>query len=149
MTENEIKNEYLKINPHATNFEAWAFGGTTPEMPNILANLVLKDIKRATSSAHVVYKIENIDLPKVGAYNIILDSSNEAICIIETTKVYVVPFNQVSNNHAYLEGEGDKSLHYWKTCHKEFFTSEMKSFGLKFSEQMLVVCEEFKRVYPI
>lgn len=64
--------------------------------------------KTATASAQVFYGIEQEDLPKVGGYNIILDSQNNPLCITKTTKVYVIPLNQVSSEHAYKEGEGDK-----------------------------------------
>lgn len=33
-----------------------------------------------------------------------------AVCIIETTKVVVLPFKQVSVEHVYKEGEGDRKL---------------------------------------
>ncbi len=46
--------------------------------------------KTATASAQVFYGIEQEDLPKVGGYNIILDSQNNPLCITKTTKVYVV-----------------------------------------------------------
>ncbi len=52
----------------------------------------------------------NEPLPKE---NEILDSKN-AICIIETTKVEVIPFKEVSKDHAYKEGEGDRGLTYWQ-----------------------------------
>ena len=75
--------------------------------------------------------------------SIILDSNDEAVCIIKTTKVYVVPFNQVTEDHAAKEGEGDCSLEYWRKVHREFFTEELKEIEKEFEENMLVVCEEF------
>ena len=86
-------------------------------------------------------------MPRVGEYSIILDSENEAKCIIQTKIVYVVPFNEVTEEHAYKEGEGDKSLIYWKTVHKEFFTECLEEVKLSFNNSMKVVCEEFEVVY--
>lgn len=83
----------------------------------------------------------------MGAYSVILDSKQQAVCIIQTTKVYVTPFNTVTKDHAYKEGEGDKSLEYWQKIHEDFFTECLKEMGLTFTSDMKVVCEEFKVIY--
>jgi len=110
---------------------------------------VLQGEKTATASAFELYEIEKEPLPKVGAYNIVLDSKDEAICIIQTTKVYVVPFNEVTEEHAFKEGEGDKTLYFWRKAHKEFFTECLVEVGREFDETMKVVCEEFEVVFNV
>lgn len=94
-----------------------------------------------------MYKLEQESLPQVGAYSVVLDSQDNAVCIIKTKKVTVVPFNKVTAEHAYKEGEGDKSLDYWRAVHEEFFTECMAQAGLEFTPTMKVVCEEFELVY--
>ncbi len=148
MTEMQMWNEYIKINTNAKEYQSWSFGRNTPKMPNLLAELVLKGIKTATASAYPCYISENAPLPPVGGYNLILNTKGEAICIIETTKVYTIPFNQVKEEHAYKEGEFDRTLISWRKCHSKFFSMELKEIGQEFTEDMLVVCEEFKVVYP-
>ena len=149
MTEKEMWNEYIKVNNKAKSYEAWSFGGNTPENQDLLAELVLKGIKTATASAYPCYVAENAPLPPVGGYNLILNTKGEAVCIIETVKVYTIPFNQVTEEHAFKEGEFDGTLAYWRQCHSEFFAKELKDIRQEFSEDMLVVCEEFKVVYTI
>lgn len=124
------------------NYDAWAFG----DAPNKLAELVRKGIKTATCSAYVFYEIEGEEMPKAGDYSVVLDADGNAVCIIKTTKVYLTTFDQVSQDHAFKEGEGDRSLEYWKCVHKEFFTEELKTIGRKFNEKMKLVCEEFETV---
>ena len=124
-------------------YDAWAFGDDA----DVLAQLVMSGKKTATSSAYPIYELEGEEIPKTGEYSVILNSKNEAVCIIRTTEVYVIPFNQVSEKHAYLEGEGDRSLDYWINVHRNFFTEELKGTGLEFTEEMMVVCEEFEVVY--
>ncbi|OPJ57829.1 ASCH domain-containing protein [Clostridium oryzae] len=114
---------------------------------NDLAELVKKGIKRATTSLHCFYEVEGESLPKIGELSIITDWNGEAQGIIETTKVTVMPFKEVSSEFAFREGEGDKSLEYWKKVHIHFFTKELKEINMEFSEDMLVVCEEFEVVY--
>ena len=149
MTEKQIWTDYIKINPNVDKYKAWCFGGTTAEIPNILAELVLTGKKTATASAHSSYQYENEPLPLAGGYNIVLNTDNEATCIIKTTKVYTVPFKDVTADHAYKEGEGDCSLEFWRECHEQFFTQDLPTIGQCFSMDMLVVCEEFELVHPI
>lgn len=129
----------LATAPH----EAWAFGCE----PDLLAKLVLYGQKTATTSSYPLYALENEPLPQVGEYNIILDGNDEAICITKTTKVYRTLFKDVSARHAYLEGEGDRSLAYWRKVHQAFFTAELAEVKLNFTPELEVVCEEFEVVF--
>ena len=124
-------------------YEAWAFG----EAPDKLAALVLRGIKTATCSAYDLYEIEQEPLPRAGEYSVVLDSNDEAVCVIRTKKVYVERFDRVSADHAFKEGEGDRSLAYWREVHRDFLVRELGSAGIPFDESARVVCEEFEVVY--
>ena len=124
-------------------YEAWSFS----EAPDKLADLVLQKIKTATCSAYDLYQINHEPLPKAGDYSIILDSKEEAVCIIQTTKVYVAEFKDVSDEQAYKEGEGDRTLAYWRKVHENFLINELASVNKTFSQNTKVVCEEFEVVY--
>lgn len=144
MNAKELWLQFIKENNvNSSSYEAWAFGGN----PDELAKLVVEGKKIATASLMYWYENEELPLPKAGDYSVILDSKDDAKCIIQTTKVYVVPFNCVTKEHAQKEGEGDLSLSYWREVHREFFSSELSSVNKSFSELMDVVCEEFKLVY--
>ena len=125
--------------------DAWAFGVEA----DYLAELVLMGQKTATSSAFDLYAVGNEPLPKENELSVILDSKENAICIIETTKVEVIPFKEVSEDHAYKEGEGDKSLAYWRQVHEDFFKDCLGEAGLTFTPDSKVVLEEFRKVYPL
>ena len=124
-------------------YDAWSFGDDA----DTLSRLVRDGIKTATCSAYCFYEMEEETLPEAGAYSIILDSDDQAVCITRTTKVYVAPFSQVAADHAFKEGEGDRSLEYWRKVHKQFFTEDLKEAGFPFDEEMKLVCEEFEVVY--
>lgn len=125
-------------------YQAWAFG----DDPDTLAELVLQGIKTATASAYPFYELENEPLPQAGEYSVIVNARNEAVCVIRTEEVTVCPFNQVGEQQAWKEGEGDRTLEYWRKVHRKFFAGELEAVGLTFDEEMPVVCEEFVRVYP-
>ncbi|MTV73616.1 ASCH domain-containing protein, partial [Streptococcus pneumoniae] len=95
------------------------------------------------------YVLEDEPLPQVGTFDVILDSQNQAVCIVEITKVSVELFNQVSAQHAFKEGEGDKSLAYWRQVHEDFFRDCLGEAGLTFTPESKVVLEEFRKVYPL
>lgn len=144
MTEKEMWDAFIikeKIND--TKYGAFSFGGA----PDQLAQLVVEGIKTATCSLKYWYDIEKEELPKEGDYYVILNERNEAICIIQTTKIYFCPYNEVTAQHAYKEGERDRSLLSWQQIHYEYFNEELKETGISFTEDMILVCEEFKVVY--
>lgn len=132
-----------QLAPQMCAYTAWAFGASADE----LARLVLEGKKTATASAYDLYAKSGEPLPKEGEYSVILDGAGEAVCIICTSKVYVVPFCEVSAVQAYKEGEGDRSLAYWRKVHRDFFTRALAEAGLVFDENSRVVCEEFAVVY--
>lgn len=143
----QLWERYVTLNPNASDkYEAWRFG-YTKELADRLSDLVLAGTKAATASNYALYEIENEPLPFVGKYNIVLDGDDIAKSIVVTTSVEVIPFDEVSAEHAFLEGEGDRSLAYWREVHETFFTTELENSHLEFDPKMLVVCERFELVY--
>lgn len=145
MTHQELWAAYKAVNPEAGDgYEAWAYGAD----PDTLAELTRTGVKTATASAGVWYEIGEESMPRAGEYSVVLNSREEAVCVIRTTRVYTVPFDQVGVEQAWREGEGDRSLAYWRKVHEDFFRAELAQAGLGFSPDMPVVCEEFEVVYP-
>ena len=146
MTPQEMWNIYKQINPSiGDEIDAWAFGGEA----DLLADLVLKGEKTATASAYDLYAVDNEPLPREGTFDIILDSQDRAVCIVEITKVSVESFNQVSAEHTFKERENDKSLTYWRQVHEDCFAEWLREAGLTFTPDSKVVLEEFRKVYPL
>jgi uncharacterized protein YhfF len=127
--------------------EAWGFGDG-PEMAAELGRLVLNRIKTATCSAVWEYEAENEPIPQVGELSIITGGQEEPVCIIETVEVTIRPYNQVDAQFAYDEGEGDRSLAYWRQAHYDFFSRTLPHIGRQFSPTMPLVCERFRVIYP-
>lgn len=117
--------------------------GATPEHADELARLVLSGRKTATSSALWDYEAEDVPLPEVGALDILLDGADRPRALLRTEEVSIVAFDQVSAEHARLEGEGDLSLQHWRTEHRRFFT-EHSAPDRHFAPDMPVVLERFQ-----
>jgi uncharacterized protein YhfF len=128
-------------------YESFAFGDSEA-LANELAALVLSGVKRATTGALWSYEAEGKRLPVPGDQSIVTNWAGEALCVIETTRVDLVPFNQVSAEFAAVEGEGDGSLAYWMEGHRQYFMRECSRAGRVFAEDMLVACERFVVVFP-
>lgn len=120
MTTNHLKD---------AQYDAWAFGDDA-EMANQLAELVVKGIKTATTSALEDYET-NEPLPKVGDYNMILWADGTPACITQTKVVEIVPYKWVSAEHAF---------------HEAFFKNEYQRLKQSFSPNIPCVCELFEVV---
>jgi uncharacterized protein YhfF len=114
---------------------SFAFGDG-PALADELLDLVMKGVKTATCSTE--------DEPNTSAPGerwIVLDGSGRPSCVIETTEVSYRRFGEVDASFAYEEGEGDRSLSYWRAAHRNYFGR----LG-KFSEDMMLMCERFRLV---
>jgi uncharacterized protein YhfF len=124
---------------------AWAFGAT-PEEADESLRLVLSGSKTATAGALWDYEDAGEELPTPGALGIVTDGRGVPHALVVTTEVEVVPFDEVSAEHAYLEGEGDRSLAAWREVHERFFTDHA-THHRRFSRDMPVVLQRFAVLY--
>lgn len=146
MTAEQMWQKYISLHPTDARYEAWVFCGGG-EVGDELARLVLAGIKTATASSLIAYETEGEEPPKAGCHSVVLFDNGEAACVIQTTRVSLVPFSEVGERHAYLEGEGDRSLAYWRKVHREAFEPDYKAAGVPFDENGVCVLEEFEVVY--
>lgn len=114
---------------------------------NECAELVKKGIKRATSHSLLGLQYRKEPIPKIGDFMVVTDWEGEAQCLVRTTKVHFKPFFSIDDAYARLEGEGDKSLEYWKQVHWDYYTRELEPFGRVPRESMIIVCQEFEMVF--
>jgi uncharacterized protein YhfF len=114
---------------------------------NELAQLVLAGRKRATASLVWSFEAASIPLPKGGDLSVVMNWANTPLCIIETQRVDVVAFDEVSEEFAATEGEGDGSLQYWQQAHWNYFRRECQRIGRIREPQMPVACERFEVVF--
>jgi uncharacterized protein YhfF len=117
------------------NLRAFAFGDS-PALADELLGLVMKGVKTATCSSE---DEPNISVP--GERWVVLDGRGEPRCVIESIEVSFRRFGEVNAAFAYEEGEGDRSLAYWREAHRRYFGR----LG-KFSEDMMLMCERFRLV---
>jgi len=131
---------------YGKEYSSWHFDNNK-KSANYLAKLVIYKVKNGTASLYdaVIYGKEPIT--QIGDISIILDWDGNPKCIIETTKVDKYKYKDVPEKFAEIEGEGDKSLDYWKKVHHRFFTEESNRIGTKFTDNSIIICEQFKLIY--
>lgn len=117
------------------DLRSFAFGDG-PALADELLELVMQGTKTATCSTE---DEPNISAP--GERWIVLDGHGDPRCVIETTEVTFRRYDEVDAAFAYEEGEGDRSLAYWREAHRRYFGR----LG-KFREDMMLMCERFRLV---
>jgi uncharacterized protein YhfF len=127
-------------------YEAFHFDDNEPSA-NELAQLVLAGTKRATAGLLWSFEAQNRLPPKPGALSVVTDWHGIPLCVIETTAVAIVPFEEVSEEFAASEGEGDGSLRYWREAHWAYFGRECQLIGKAPSPRMPIACERFEVIW--
>ncbi|CAA9410973.1 MAG: hypothetical protein AVDCRST_MAG03-1864 [uncultured Rubrobacteraceae bacterium] len=127
-------------------YEAWSFGDR-PGMADELGALVVSGRKTATCMALWEVEADEELKPRVGERSVILDGGGDPLCIVETTEVEVRRFDEVDEQFAHEEGEGDRSLEHWRGAHRRYFSRTLANIGREFAEDMPLVCERFRVVY--
>ncbi|MGW9020152.1 ASCH domain-containing protein [Leucobacter chromiiresistens] len=126
--------------------EVWAFGAT-PAHADALLDLVLAGIKTGTASSLWDYEASGDPVPAVGDLSIILDGSGAPRAVLETTRIDIVPFRDVTAEHAHSEGEGDRTLADWRETHERYWRRYSEN-ERGFAPDMPVICERFVLRYP-
>ena len=124
--------------------EGW---GDSPQMADELGALISDGTKTATCSALWEYEAEGEPLPEVGVKTVVLGGDGNPLCIVETTEVEIRPYDRVDARFAYDEGEGDRSLEYWREAHWRFFSRTLPNVGREPTTDMPLVCERFRVIF--
>jgi len=114
---------------------------------NLCAELILRGEKQASCSMEYWYSHEGETMPVVGHLQVVTNWQDEPVCIVEITSVSTCPYEQVTAEFAAAEGEGDKSLEWWRNAHWKFFSLECEELGIEPKQDMLLVLERFKVVH--
>lgn len=115
--------------------------GDGPALADELLALVLAGKKTATCGALGQFGEGGEPMPQVGRRDIVLDGEGRPAAVIETIEVTTKRFDEVDEQFAREEGEGDLSLAWWRDAHQTYFA---RNGG--FSPDMEVVCERFKLI---
>jgi len=117
------------------SLERFSFGDS-PGLADELLALVLAGKKRATC-----WPAADGSPTEVGKRMVVVDGAGVAITVIETVELVQRRFCDVDEAFAFDEGEGDRTLRYWRAAHQQYFQRKGK-----FSPDMLLYCERFRLI---
>jgi uncharacterized protein YhfF len=126
---------------------SFAFGDS-PELADELAELVLHGPKRATAGLLLELEHDGEKVPEAGDHWVVLDGRGDQVCVIRTTQVQLKPLREVDDAFAWDEGEGDRSLAWWRRGHDAYFSRRCEALGVPFNDEVIVVFERFDLVWP-
>jgi uncharacterized protein YhfF len=121
------------------DLETFSFGDG-PDLADGLLQLVLSGTKRATCWA----ESQGLLSAAVGKLMVVLDGQGAPKAVVKTIELTRRRFDEVDEAFAYDEGEGDRSLRYWREAHTRYFTR----LG-RYAPDMMLWCERFELVERI
>jgi uncharacterized protein YhfF len=121
------------------HLESFSFGDN-PALADELLALVLEGKKRATCWA----VSEGLKGAGIGKAMVVRDGAGRPRAVLRTVELTQCRYDEVDAAFAFDEGEGDRSLAYWRDAHQRYFT-RLKLFDPK----MMLWCERFELVAMI
>jgi uncharacterized protein YhfF len=135
-----------------TEMDRWGFGDPGP-MREELTALALAGTKTTTASLLVDFEMDGVALPTAGQRDLLIDSEDRPVAIVETLSCRVVRLADVDDQHAIDEGEGYANAAEFRVEHESYWNSYLgkirenlgePSFVL--TDDTLVVLERFRIV---
>jgi uncharacterized protein YhfF len=121
------------------HLESFAFGDN-PQLADELLALVLEGKKHATCWAVA----EGLKGAEIGKRMVVCDGAGWPRAVLQTLELTQRRFDEVDAAFAFDEGEGDRSLAFWRAAHQRYFT-RLKLY----QPDMMLWCERFRLVMVI
>jgi uncharacterized protein YhfF len=121
------------------HLESFSFGDS-PALADELLALVLEGKKRATCWAVA----EGLKGAEIGKSMVVRDGAGRPRAVLRTVELTQRRYGEVDAAFAFDEGEGDRSLAYWRAAHQRWLT-RLKLF----EPDMMLWCERFELVAVI
>ena len=140
--------EYAEATGVTGAYETVAFGDS-PEMATELPELVLVGTERAT--AGLARDVEGPDAeaaPVEGGHVVLVDGARRPRAVRRTTQLVRCRFDEVDEDFARDEGEGERTLAWWRQGHRAYFGRPATREGWTFAGgDESVVLERFAVVW--
>ena len=104
------------------DLQAWGFGFPGPLRDELTA-LALAGTKTTTAGLLVETELEGETLPVAGMREVLLDSDERPVAVIETVECRVARLADVDDRHAIDEGEGYANTHEFRVAHERFWNA--------------------------
>jgi uncharacterized protein YhfF len=110
--------------------------------------LVVNGIKRAHATLEHDFTRDNDTLPQPGDHLVVLDGRGRPRAIVRNSHVERRHFDEIDDAFAFEAGEGDLTLRWWLTAHRQDFAERAEREGFQIGERAVLILEYFERVWP-
>ena len=125
----------------ADTAEQVAFAKTLPGLVSAVPVPNLKGAARAFETGADA-------LPKPGDHLVVLDIRDRPRAIVRNSHVERRHFDEIDDDFAFEAGEGDLTLRWWPTAHRQDFAERAEREGFQVGERVVLILEYFERVWP-
>jgi uncharacterized protein YhfF len=134
--------EHLGDGPPSEQF------GDSVALVDELLDLVLHGPKRATAGSVAEFLHKGDPLPRIGGHWIAHDGVGLPRVVLRSVDLRLGPLDSVDARFAWDEGEGDRTREWWLREHQRYFQRALPRIGAQYHDQMEVVFERFRVVWP-
>jgi uncharacterized protein YhfF len=123
------------------------FFGTRPELAHEITPLVLDGTKTATGALLWALEADGRQPARPGDHSIVTNGGDDPQCVIRTSDVRVLPYDEVGAEYAEWGGEGDRTLDFWRRLYWSYIEAECARLGRAPHPKAPLVMERFRVVY--
>ena len=146
-----IQSFWLDYQRHC-NVSVAGFAATTlghsRAVADQLAELIVAGVKRAQATLEHDFTADNDALPQPGDHLVVLDGRGRPRAIVRNSHVERRHFDEIDDAFAFEAGEGDLTLRWWLTAHRQDFAERAEREGFQVGERAVLILEYFERVWP-
>jgi uncharacterized protein YhfF len=145
----------IELPPEIAALGRWGFAAPGPLRDELTA-LALAGTKTTTAGLLVEYEIDGEVVPVPGQLEVLLDSQERPIAVVETIACPVLRLADVDDAHAIDEGEGYANAAEFRVAHERYwnrYLDELRdSLGdpdFALTDDTMIVCQRFRIVATI
>lgn len=145
-------NDAVPLRADLAVLDAWGFA-FPGELRDELTALALAGVKTTTAGLLVEMELDGDTIPDPGGREILLDSDERPVAVIETVSYRIVRLADVDDRHAIDEGEGYADAAEFRVSHERFWNAYIDELrdrlgdpGFALDDDTLVALQRFKVV---
>jgi len=145
----------MPLRPDLASVPAWGFAFPGP-LRDELTRLALAGTKTTTAGLWAEMEAEGEAVTGAGSLEVLLDSEERPVAVIETIENRIVRLADVDDRHAVDEGEGYANAAEFRVAHERFWNGYLDDLratvsdpGFTIGDDTLVVLQRFRIVERI
>jgi len=123
--------------------------GIDEETTGLIINFIKAGEKVGTFSLPWVMTAENLPMSYKGLPIILLSFNGKPELVVQLTKVFETSFGEIDSGVTCIDGPPVRDPDVWIPLHQDYWNGMLAEYGKACSDDMPVLVEKFKLVYPL